>query len=191
VVASTTSTTIVNRALQEISAQATVTGTNPAFDGSAAGNAASILYTPSVQTLLRQTDYEFSRAVETLTPASIAPPLNWGYAFNYPGDCIKIRQILPGTLSTNNDPQPITWDVITTFVSGSQARVICTNIPASTIVYTTNSVSESEWDSLFEETVVRYLASEFVMALGGRPDFSEKMLGVAGALSQGGAGKDS
>jgi hypothetical protein len=39
--------------------------------------------------------------------------------------------------------------------------------------------------------MVRYLASGLAMALGGRPDFSEKMLGVAGALSQGGAGKDS
>jgi len=191
VVAGTTSTTIVNRALQEISAQATVTGTNPTFDGSTAGNVASILYTSSVNTLLRQTDYEFSRTVIALSSLSIIPPLGWNYAFSYPGDCLKVRQVLPNVSIPDNDPQPVLWDVVSAFYLGSLTKIICTNIAASILVYTTDNLTEAQWDSLFEETVVRYLASQFVMALGGRPDFSEKMLGVAGALSQGGAGKDS
>ena len=61
------------------------------------------------------------------------------------------------------------------------------------MVYTTSypNVTEAQWDPLFAEAVVRTLASELSMAIAGRPDFSKVILGQAGQIVAGGAGKDS
>lgn len=187
--AGATSTSLVNQALQQIAAQATVTGINPAFDGSAAGNAAGILYTPAVQLLLRQADYEFSRTEIPLQLVSaIVQP--WTYVYAYPVDCLRIRSILPPTWDPN-DPQPVLWSESDVAIGTVQTRVIGCNVLNASLTYSTSNVTEAEFDSVFQETLVRLLASELVMALGGRPDFSTKMLEQAGGLVGQGAGRDS
>jgi hypothetical protein len=185
-----TATSIVNQALQQIAAQASVTGVNPTFDGSAAGNAAGILYTPTVNLLLRQTDYEFSRNDVALALSGVTAPYPWTYGYLYPADCLKIRMVKPASWN-QNDPQPVRWTELEQSVSGTITRVIGCSVANAVLTYTTSNVSESEWDSIFQETFVRTLASELAMALGGRPDFSEKMLGIAGGLVGIGSGKDS
>jgi hypothetical protein len=193
----TTSTDIVNRSLQQIAAQATVTGFNPTFDGSAAGNAAGILYTPVVKTLLRSQDWEFARRewIGTTVPPSLPPIIQpWQFIYLYPADCERLLQVFPAAPSAF-DPQPVRWSVaeivVTAGLGTAPAKAILTNQAAAALTYTSNSILEDQWDSIFAESVVRLLASELAMALGGRPDFSEKMLATAGQLASSGAGKDS
>lgn len=185
-----TATTLVNRALQQIAARATVTGTNPSFDGTAAGNAAGILYTPAVNMLLREQDYEFARTSTALTVSAATAQYPWAYSYVYPTDCMRIRSVVPAAW-TAADPQPVRWSEAEQSISGVLTRVILCNEPSATLVYSTNNVTETQFDAKFEETLVRYLASALVMALGGRPDFSKEMLGVAGQMTQSGAGRDS
>ena len=184
-----TAATIVNQALQQIAAQATVSGVNPAFDGSAAGNAAGILYQPAVQLLLRQTDYEFSRMDAALALSPVIP-YPWSYAYLYPSDCLKIRSVKPATWDLN-DPPPVRWTEMEASVGGIPTRIIGCNIIGAVLTYTTANVSEGEFDSIFQETLVRLLASELVMALSGRPDFSGKLLEQSGGLVGQGPGRDS
>lgn len=184
-----TAATIVNQALQLIAAQATVTGVNPTFDGSAAGNAAGILYQPAVDLLLRQTDYEFSRVDVALTLTAVVP-YPWPYAYLYPTDCLKIRQVKPATWDLN-DPPPVRWTEMEANISGNPTRIIGCNIAGAVLTYTTYAVTEAEFDSIFQETLVRLLASELVMAIGGRPDFSGKLLEQSGGLVSQGPGRDS
>jgi hypothetical protein len=182
-----TPASLVNRALQEIAAQATVTGAPPIFDGSAAGLAAGILYPPAVTFLLRQQEYEFAKTEVALVP--VAPVLAlfpWNFTYVYPVDCAKIRQIRPINWDLN-DPVPHRWEEL--LVGG--VRCIACNVPTAVLTYSTVNVKEAQFDPVFEETLVRYLASGLIMALGGRPDFSEKLLGQAGGLVQQGAGLDS
>jgi hypothetical protein len=187
----TTAADIVNRALQEIAAQATVTGVNPTFDGSAAGNAAGILYNGVVATILREQDWEFARREGIGLTLTGNPPLaGWGFEYAYPSDCIRLLQVMPSTF-TPNDPQPVRWSVGEDVVSGSPAKVILTDQASAGATYISNTMPETLWDSIFTEAVVRMLASELAMALGGRPDFSEKMLQISGGLVQSGGGKDS
>lgn len=70
-------------------------------------------------------------------------------------------------------------------------RVILSNVATASLVYTTSNVTEDMWDASFQEAVVRLLASELAMALGGRPDLSRVMLGQAGSILQSGEAKDS
>lgn len=188
--AGATPASVVNQSLAQIAAQYTVSGTLPDFDGSAAGLAAGILYAPTVALLLRQSEYEFSRADVALTVTGLAAPYPWSNAYLYPSDCIKIRQVRPVTWD-QNDPHPTRWTEMEQTIANVQTRIIACDVAGAVLTYTTSNVTESEWDSIFQETFVRTLGSELAVALGGRPDFGEKMLGVAGGLVGIGAGKDS
>jgi len=90
-----------------------------------------------------------------------------------------------------NDPQPVRWTVEELAIAGAPTRVIACNVAGAVLTYTTYNVTEAEFDAVFQETLVRLLASELAMSLGGRPDFSAKMLEQAGALVQQGPGRDS
>lgn len=186
----TTAASVVNQALQEIAAQATVTGVNPAFDGSAAGNAAGILYTPCVNLLLREQDWEFSRKTVALTTSGTTPVYPWTNGYLYPTDCVRIRSVVPATWDAN-DPQPVRWSEGVQTIGGVATRVIFCDVATASLTYSTNAVTEDDWDSMFQEAMVRLLGSELAMALGGRPDFSRVKLGEAGQIMASGADKDS
>lgn len=190
----TTPADIVNRALQEIAGQATVTGSLPAFDGSPAGVAAGILYTPMLQMLLRAQDPEFARTpLSTLIPIPGPPPGPAGAAwFTYPPDCLRLRQVVPPLAGTDPfDPQPVRWDVVEN-VGGRAIMVLSpANIGAAGAIYTTSSITENQFDPMFAESFVRALASELAMAIGGRPDFSREKLGESGQIGQADQGRDS
>jgi hypothetical protein len=186
----TTAASVVNQALQEIAGQATVTGTNPAFDGSPAGNAASILYTPCVNLLLREQDWEFARTTAPLVTSGIAPTYPWTFGYLYPADCMRIRSVVPATWDAN-DPQPVRWSEGEQTIGGVATRVIFCDVATASLTYSTNTVTESEWDAMFQEAMVRLLASELAMAIGGRPDFSKVKLQEAGQIMAAGAGRDS
>lgn len=183
---------VVNRALTEIARGNPLTSGNVAsnFDGSAAGIAAATEYVGAVDLLLRQQDYEFSRKVAALVVSGNGAPLGWSQEYLYPTDCMKIRQVVPATWPVN-DPQATRWDVGTSIVAAVQTTVIWTNAAGAVLTYTTSNVTEAGWDSAFTEQFVRYLGSILSMPVAGRPDFSEKMLGIAGRLGAANQDKDS
>ncbi len=179
---------IINRALTEIAARQPIVN----LTDSAAGVAAAQLYQPAVETLLRQEDFEFSRTDQFLVDTGRTAPFGYLYTYLYPADCLRIRQIHMETWD-HNDPQPVTWTVGKAFDVPNTPVIWC-NLPPHTtgngaaITYTTNAVTEDEWDSIFTEMVVRYLGSMLILPVGGRPDFARELLGQAGGL--GGAGRD-
>lgn len=179
----TTSTDIVNQALQLTGDDGPlVTGVAPGFDESPAGVAASLLYTPTVQTVARQFGYDFSRNTALLTLTDNVPAL-WPYEYLYPGDGIEIRQLRPQMLGDPNNPIPVNWDVCNSIVDGVQKKVIQTDVQDALAIYT-NQPSENLWDPLFRETVVRLLASGLAMALEGRPETARDMLESGGQFGQ-------
>lgn len=186
----TTPASITNQALQQIAGQTGVTGTPPLFDGTTAGLAAGILYTPTVNLLLRELDPEFARTVATLAVIAPTIPAPWTNAYRYPTDCQRIRQVWPATYNTL-DPQPILWSEQDALLTGVHTRTIFTNFAAAQITYTTSNVTEDEWDPIYQEAVVRLLASELVIAIGGRPDLSKEKLGESGEIARSGMDRDS
>lgn len=176
---------VVNRALVEIAGQATVTGVPPTFDGSAAGLAAGTVYQDCVEMLLRQADYEFARTWLPATAVTLGYSIpGWSASYQYPPDCLRLRQVLPPSWDANN-PQAVRWLVGTFSVRTTPVtfqKLILTNQAAAELYYTTNFVTEADWDSVFTEAMVRLLASELAMGIGGRPDFSKELLNQAGGL---------
>ena len=183
----TSSADICNRALGQIAAQAIVTGAVPNLTGG--GNASTycnILYSCVVETLLREQDWEFSKTQVALTPSGNTPLFPFLYEYLYPTDCIRIRQVVPPTASTL-DPQPVYWTV----GENGGVKVIDCNLASALLIYTTNTATESQWDAMFQETVIQDLGSELAMALAGRPDLMKTKLAMAGQIMSAGSGKDS
>lgn len=174
------STAVCNEALSFIGSQTQLASLNdPNYPGVAA--AATLLYAPTVQLMLRELDPDFARVYLTLVTATGTPPPPWSYQYAYPSDCLRLRQVRPpgsgmGSLADANNPIPIKANVGVALVSSVLTKVIWTNQQNALAVYTTLNVTELMWDSVFNDAVVRRLANPFAMALAGRPDFARELL---------------
>lgn len=180
-----TSQDVANQALQDIGDNTPpVTGQSPTWDSSPAGVALQKLYIPTVQTVQRQWQWDASRNAVALTLTGNSPPMPfWLYEYLYPTNGIEVWQLLPQTLIDPNNPLPQTWDIGNNIVSGTQTKVIWTNLASALAVYN-NSPSEATWDPLFREAVERLLASRLAMALFGRPDTAQANLESGSAFEQ-------
>lgn len=173
---------VVNTALELIASQAQITALN---DGSPAANAATVIYAPVVQLLLRELDPDFARFTATLAlSAAPLPPPPWTYEYLYPANCLRLRQVRPAAGSYDvNDPKPIRSNVAFDTISAVATKVILTNQVNALAVYTTSDVLEAQWDAVFAEAVSRRLANPLAMALSGRPDFADKVLEQAARVA--------
>lgn len=173
----TTPTDIVNQALQMMGDNApVVTGTAPAFDTTPAGISAALLYAPGVAFVARQWEWDFARTTAALVVTGNTAPDPWLFEYRYPASAVQVWQLKPASLADPNDPRPTNWVRANALVGTVQTAVIWTDVPAAVAVFNDNP-DPSVWDAGFREAVVRLLASEFAIALAGRPD-------TAGVLSQ-------
>jgi len=146
-------------------------------DGSAEATYINLLYDPIRDFLLVDGDYDFSLAVTRLTPPS--PPIGpWLWAYDYPDDALRIRQLIPKQYELL-DPRPIEWSITST----GGPRQINTKVEAIDILYTYAAV-EDVWNAMFRQSFVRMLASALAFALENRIEASkvklDEALGFAG-----------
>lgn len=180
---------IINRALEFSGGQVQITGTNPTFDGTPAGNAAGVLYSPAVQLLLRELDPDFARTAASLSAqanGTLIALTKWTQEYTYPATSLRLRQIRPAKASYDAlDPQPILADVaFDPLSSGGPAKVILTNTASAIAVFTTSAVTEAQFDAAFAEALARLLANPMSMALAGRPDYARELLDQADKFAQ-------
>lgn len=161
--------------------QSPVTGNAPNFDNSTAGVALKYLYAPCVATVARQYEWDFSRKQVALTLSGNVAPFPWTFEYLYPANGIQVWQIMPAGITDLNNPAPTTWSVGNALVTAVQKKVIWTNDAAALAVYN-NNPTEDTWDALFRESVVRLLASELAIAIGGKPGVSQMLLESGGSL---------
>jgi hypothetical protein len=170
-----TSVSIVNQALELVASQVQITALN---DGTPAANAASVIYTPTVNLMLRVMEPDFARKTILLTAASVVSPIDpWGFEYLYPSDCLRVLQLKPQAGGYDpNDPKIVRSMVALDTISAVLTKVICSDQTAAQAIYITSSVTEDQWDFAFMNAVVRRLANPLAMALSGRPDFAKEVL---------------
>lgn len=161
-----------------------VTGEYPDFDDTPAGVAAANLYGPCVAAVARSFEYDFARSQENLTTTGNAGPFPMGFTreYRYPAAAVEIWQVIDADNDNLNNPLPTNWVVGNAVVNGVQRRVIWTSVTSAKALINNNPLP-SVWDDLFRETVVRRLASEFAMALAGRPETEANLLQSSGATA--------
>jgi hypothetical protein len=166
----TSNVDVTNRVLAQIGSRSQVTSM---VDGSQEAFYANLLYVDLRDFLLREGDYDFSM-VSTGAIVSGVADVPWVFSYTYPGNCIRIRQLIPvGYIVL--DPQPIEWNVIN---SGGIRRIV-TKISVSNIIYTTNTLSEDVWDPIFTQSFERLLGSALAFALQNRIEASKEKLSEA------------
>jgi hypothetical protein len=177
---------VVNQSLDFIGAQVQLASfSDPARPGLAAS--ALLLYTPTVQLVLRQNNPDFARLTPTLLLAStVTPPVPWMFVYEYPADCLFLRQLVPPPRSYNiYDPFPVRGNVgVVIDPSSNPVKVIATDLANAFAVYTTSLVTEDNWDSVFLQAVIRQLANPLAMAVAGRPDYARELLEEAARYEQ-------
>lgn len=181
---------IVNEALQMMGGnQKLVTGAAPDFDSSASGVAAKYLYNPCVAFVARQFEWDFARFTGPLDASPNTPPDGWAFEYLYPEDAVQVWQVKPEATDPN-DPLPTTWVRGNALVGGVQSAVIWTDVQGAVAVYNNNPLP-TVWDAGFHQSVVRLLASEFAIALAGRPGTSQALLSSAGMMNEIAKARDS
>jgi len=184
-----TSNTIANQALALIGDNMpAVAGNAPTFDNSTAGIALQKLYAATVATVARQWGWDLARSIIALTLSGNPAPGEWSFEYLYPANGIEIWQVRPQTLVDANNPLPVNWSVGNAQVGGNQTKVIWTNLATAYATYN-NNPNESTWDPLFQEAVVRLLASELAMALTGKPDTAQSLIESGAAFESIGEGR--
>jgi hypothetical protein len=172
---------IVNQALYLMGDKSTVvTGTPGAFLSASnpVAVAANYLYSPCVAAVARLFEWDFARNMITLTLSGNTGPYVGGYPYEYlyPTNGIELWQIIPGAAAiTANRPLPTNWVVGNTLVSSVQKKVIWSNTINARLLYNNNPTPDV-WDAGFREAVARRLASEFAVALAGRPETAQSLL---------------
>jgi hypothetical protein len=174
---------IVNQAIEFSGNQAQVTYTAGVWGGQpAAALAAAALYVPTWQMVARQLDPDFARLTVPLVKETISTDVpGWAYGYIYPSDCLRLRGLAPAIGSYDVfDPQLILGNVALYFNGvGGYIKVIFSNENSAFGVYTSSSITEDDWDSLFTMSVVRQLANPLSMAMEGRPDYARELLAQA------------
>lgn len=161
--------------------------------GLSSPNAATIamytLYSPAVQAALREIRPAFAQKYAILAGSGNVPPQPWNNEYLLPSDSLSFLSVKPA--STTLDPKPQRWREGTTAVSSTQTTVIWANLSAAIGVYISGLVlgvlpsdTSFQGDSLFQEAVVRFLASAAAEALAGRFDQAKQKLGQHFELSQ-------
>ncbi len=189
--ADTPTAQVVNEAIQLFGGnQPKVTGTAPTFDGSTSGIAAQYLYAPCVAFVARQFEWDFGRAYANLVASGNTPPDGWAFEYLYPASAVQVWQVKPQTVADPNDPLPTTWVRGNALVASVQTSVIWTDVASAQAVFHDNP-SPTVWDAGFRQAVVRLLAAEFAIALGGRPDTSQVLTSTAGMMAEIAKSRDS
>jgi len=179
----TTEADIVNQALEFMNSQARITSLT---DGSVEALAAQVIYTPTVNLILRQSDPDFAKRTAALTAVSDAVPSPWPFGYIYPADCIRFRQLMPSAAliaADPNDPLPVNWTVAADNTTITN-KVIYGTVGSAQGVYTSSAVTENQWDASTTRAIVLALASPLAMAIAGRPDFAKSILEQAMAAEQ-------
>lgn len=138
----------------------------------------------------------------TGAPSSDPPPKPWLFSYSYPEDCIQLRFIPrvmnpntatpspPLTTGTSSSFTPQVWaEVPAKFVigtdfdsEGNRIKVILTNEPLATLVYTARIEDPDLWDPAFREAAVATLAAWFVNPLNMSKSLIDTNMAIATAV---------
>lgn len=195
---------VVNLALSEIGTQGTVSSINPS-DGSAEGNAASLLYEPKIKALMRSANWGFCRKQLTLTllraavidgaVSSDPPPQPWLFEYAYPSDCLRAQYVVPIVQNDGISPPLTTGTVLANpwqssgavkfqissaeDADGNIIKVILTNQENAVLVYTRYIENPDLWDPSFLSAATATLGAFFVPALSMNRDLMQLQIKVA------------
>lgn len=174
---------LVNRAIDECGFDEYDVG--DLEEGTPAAGAALRIYDSTMRQLFSAAHWNFARKQEALVMIGdvqgilhpyTGVPAPWSYMYEWPTDCVHARFVpynntyraapAPFLVTSAPIPNPLEsqWDQIEGH-DPEQTRVIVTNQPDSSLVYTGLMMYPDAWDPLFEQAFVALLAARLAMPL--------------------------
>lgn len=150
------------------------------FDGSEQSKVFLDIYGQTRDQLLRQSMWGFAEFDAPAVIAAGTPPFNWAFQYDYPSDCIQVRNLINPNGDPNN-PTPSLWKVATLTVAGSETKVVLSQVPNATIIYTRQITNPLIWDTGFTQALIVDLALAVDLALVQSPDLLKLLAPVAEA----------
>lgn len=151
----------VNAALARIGYRLRV---NSMVDGTRAAAVALQIYGQARDALLREGNWGFAQKTAAAIASATAPTVPWARAFQYPADCLRVRNLFPAAYSATDQSNPLR---VLYLVADANAttKFILTNELAPVIVYTARITNPLVWDALFADALIAELAKQLAPAL--------------------------
>lgn len=151
---------VINLALVDIGYKRLI---GSVYDGSDAANLALNIYSETRDEVLRGYDWGFAEKIVPGVVAASPAPFPWSVAYNYPADCIKIRNIFNAAHAGDpNNPLPVLYTVANDPTAG---KVILTNVTVATLVYTGQITNPQFWEPGFISVLTLKLSKRLAPAL--------------------------
>ena len=193
-------TQIGNLALSSIGTRSTIASLQ---ENSAEARAISLHYQPALNAVLRACHWNFARkqiALGLLQDATATPPgivpQPWLYEYAYPSDCVQVRYVMPTVDSmpasapgAQSVPfyigSPVPFIVSSDMdAAGNEIKVILTNQPSATLVYTKRVVSPAMFDDHFTDAFAHYLGHRVCLALTGDKEMMKMAFQIADQITK-------
>lgn len=142
--------TICNLALLKTGNQAIIALT----DNSAAASYCRLLYTPTVNEVMRAADWSFAKAIATLNQLATPPSFDWNYAYQLPSDFSRIV----GFNNFDEDDPDVAFEIM-----GNQ---LLTDQGTADICYIKNITDANAFDAITVELIALRLGQKLCQPLG-------------------------
>jgi hypothetical protein len=151
----------VNAALARIGYRLRV---NSILDGTRAAALALQIYGQTRDALLRDGNWGFAQKTIACVASGTPPTAPWSFAFVYPADCLRVRNLFPASYAQGDQNNPLRVLYQVADATGT-TKYILTNEQTPVIVYTARVTSPLLWDALFAEALIVELAKRLAPAL--------------------------
>lgn len=135
------------------------------LDGSPASKIFLDIYGQTRDDLLRSGDWGFAEKITagTITGSAPAP---WSYQYEYPSDCLKLKQVFSSAYTTGlNNPVPQLFRVGSGVSGTASIEAIWSQTQTATLVYTSQVTNPALWEPMFIEALIEALALRAAPAL--------------------------
>jgi hypothetical protein len=156
---------------------------NP-YEGSRASRVLLNVYGATRDDTLRAFDWPFAERFSDLVLNGQTAPSPWNYEYSYPSDCLKIRDVIPGSATTwpNYDPVPVLFTNFNDSRINEQA--ILATMSSGTLVYTGRVTDPDQWDANFIDALIEALARRVAVGLAGSVDLVQLQQVISGQATQ-------
>lgn len=104
--------------------------------------------------VIRSLEWPFCKKTVTLALVAEQPTDEWGYAYTYPADCVRMLRFVSGNRVDADAQYPYS------IAYSSAGRVIYTDAVDPVLEYITNVTNEAQYDPHFVDALVWCLAAE-------------------------------
>ncbi len=162
---------ICNMALSHIGARAKIE--NIETEQSTEAFQCRLWYDYSRRQSLEMHDWGFARKRAALIEHSEDPPMNWGYRYVYPADCLSARKI-ENPLGHHADAVPFEIELAP---DGESKTILTNQAPdCAILVYTFNQLNPDLWSPFFVEMFSWVLGSHMAFTLTGKSAVENRAL---------------